>query len=311
VVSIMGVDSLVGEPLQSGEGAEDPVGGNYRLNVLPTLQVARCASLRDMLSRLPSIAPPEYVDGEMHKLASSVAFIERMSINEGALLPTANAAACCGGIAAHEVLKAASRGGLGSPFTSQFLLFEEKKQEEKKAGFMQSLLLGKKQKKKEIADSRVFVVGCGATGCELLKNLAMVGAGSVVATDDDSVEVSNLARQFLFRSSDVGKSKATTACSRAQDLGTVTKFEAHERRLDASSTGPGGPFNAEFFAGVDCVFSALDNVQARLFVDSLCLKYKVPMVDCGTLGASGSVQAVVPDLTESYGAASDPEAPCL
>lgn len=67
-----------------------------------------------------------------------------------------------------------------------------------------------------LSESRVFLVGAGAIGCEMLKNLALLGVGTsprgkIIVTDMDRIERSNLSRQFLFRGNDVGQSKARTA----------------------------------------------------------------------------------------------------
>ncbi len=65
-------------------------------------------------------------------------------------------------------------------------------------------------------------------------------------------------------------------------------------------------FNEDFWGSLDLVFNALDNVTARLFVDEKCVFFGIPLIDSGTLGTKGSVQVILPHLTESYGASSDP-----
>lgn len=66
-------------------------------------------------------------------------------------------------------------------------------------------------------------------------------------------------------------------------------------------------FDDHFWSTLDVVVNALDNIQARLYVDEKCVHFKKPLIDSGTLGAKGNVQVVVPHLTESYGASSDHE----
>ena len=65
-------------------------------------------------------------------------------------------------------------------------------------------------------------------------------------------------------------------------------------------------FDDTFFDRLDCVFTALDNVDARLYVDQRCIFYRKPMLESGTLGTKGSTQVVVPSVTENYGAKRDP-----
>merc|ERR1719399_860112 len=61
-----------------------------------------------------------------------------------------------------------------------------------------------------------------------------------------------------------------------------------------------------FFAGLDCTLNALDNIQARRYVDARSVQLQRPLIDSGTAGTKGHVQVVVPFLTESYGSQEDP-----
>ncbi|EGB04691.1 hypothetical protein AURANDRAFT_7513, partial [Aureococcus anophagefferens] len=151
----------------------------------------------------------------------------------------------------------------------------------------------------------LVVFGAGATGCEILKNLALLGVRRVLVADDDAIEVSNLSRQFLYRPGDIGANKATTAAAAARRFNDDVDVAELERR----DVWPWRDiFDDDFWAGVDLVFTALDSVEARLFVDGICVARTLPLVDCGTLGAAGSVQPAVPHVTESYGATADPGA---
>lgn len=86
-----------------------------------------------------------------------------------------------------------------------------------------------------LLDLRLFVVGAGAIGCELLKNLVLMGAGcgqrgSIVITDPDHIEKSNLSRQFLFRPGDIGKSKARCAAAAARMINPHANIEVFEMK---------------------------------------------------------------------------------
>lgn len=161
-----------------------------------------------------------------------------------------------------------------------------------------------------MASQRYFVVGAGAIGCEMLKNYAMMGLGcspsgegGVAVTDADYIEKSNLSRQFLFRNSDIGKPKSTTALAAATAMNPELRGVAYEARVGGESEGL---FNDAFWSGLTGVCTALDNVAARLYVDSRCVFYGRPLIDSGTLGTKGNTQVVVPRLTENYGASTDP-----
>ena len=141
---------------------------------------------------------------------------------------------------------------------------------------------------------RYFLIGAGAIGCEVLKNWAMMGVGcgagheagagagasssssssssggaggdgggsgggggAVIVTDMDTIEKSNLSRQFLFRAGDIGAGKAVTACRAARGMNAALRTVAHEARLgpDTEST-----FSDDFWGSLSGVCTALDNV---------------------------------------------------
>ena len=119
----------------------------------------------------------------------------------------------------------------------------------------------------------------------------------------DNIEVSNLNRQFLFRKENVGKPKSVTACAAAQHMNSGLKVKAMEVRVgpDTEET-----FDEEFWTGLDLVVNALDNVQARLYVDQKCVWFGRPLLESGTLGTKANLQVVLPFMTQSYGDSQDP-----
>ncbi|CAN9512024.1 unnamed protein product [Ophioblennius macclurei] len=150
-----------------------------------------------------------------------------------------------------------------------------------------------------------FLVGAGAIGCELLKNFALMGLGAgegglVTVTDMDFIERSNLNRQFLFRSQDIGKPKSAVAAKAVCDMNPKMKITAHQNRLDPDSEGV---YDYNFFMGLNGVAAALDNVEARVYLDGRCVQHRKSLLEGGTLGSKGHTLAVVPHLTESYGPA--------
>lgn len=154
------------------------------------------------------------------------------------------------------------------------------------------------------------MVGAGAIGCELLKNLAMLNIGTaelgeIIVTDPDVIEVSNLNRQFLFREKHLRKPKSMTACAAAVQMNPKLKGKVHAR-LDKIHEGTATIYNEQFYKQ-KIVMNALDNVQARMFLDKQCVNARSYMIDSGTLGPKGHVQTVIPFKTESYASAKDPE----
>jgi molybdopterin/thiamine biosynthesis adenylyltransferase len=164
--------------------------------------------------------------------------------------------------------------------------------------------------KQKLANLRCFMVGSGAIGCELLKNLVSIGTATSVnsgayikITDPDHIEVSNLSRQFLFRSENVSKSKSETARDRIKVFAPNTNIIAYQEKLSPQNQA----FVDEHFSSSDIVLNALDNLAARLYVDTQCVKHTKPLFESGTLGTKGNTQPVIPHITESYGASRDLE----
>jgi len=162
----------------------------------------------------------------------------------------------------------------------------------------------------KISNVRNFLVGCGAIGCEMLKNYAMIGLGSgsrghITATDNDSIEKSNLNRQFLFRPKDVGKQKSDCAAAAVQAMNPDLKgkITTMNDRIGADSEDV---FNENFWGELDFVTNALDNVEARTYVDRRCVFFMKPLLESGTLGTKGNTQVILPRLTESYSSSQDP-----
>jgi ubiquitin-activating enzyme E1 len=125
----------------------------------------------------------------------------------------------------------------------------------------------------------------------------------VHCTDNDNIEVSNLNRQFLFRQGNVGHSKSETACSKAKDMNPELNVQAYTS-LCAPETEE--VFNDKLWESLDFVVNAVDNVKARLYVDSKCVWYEKPLLESGTLGTKANSQMVIPHKTLCYGDSQDP-----
>lgn len=162
----------------------------------------------------------------------------------------------------------------------------------------------------KLSNQRQFLVGAGAIGCETLKNWAMMGLGTgprgqIVVTDMDQIERSNLNRQFLFRSKDVGKLKSDCAAVAVEAMNPELRGKIVTLR-DRVGPDTENIFNEEFWEGLDGVTNALDNVDARTYVDRRCVFFRKPLLESGTLGTKGNTQVVLPHITESYSSSQDP-----
>ena len=171
-------------------------------------------------------------------------------------------------------------------------------------------ILGRKAVDK-LHKARLFLVGSGALGCEFLKSFALNGIstkssnlGRTIVTDMDRIEVSNLNRQFLFRAHHVGQQKSTTAANAAVGMNADFHVTPMEARVGPDTEDV---FNDTFWDNLDCVVNALDNIQARLYMDGRCVWYNKPLLESGTLGTKANVQVVIPNVTQSYGDSQDPQ----
>ncbi|OQR75773.1 ubiquitin modifier-activating enzyme 1, partial [Tropilaelaps mercedesae] len=226
--------------------------------------------------------------------------------------------ATIGGIAAQEVMKACS--GKFTPFHQWFYfdaveclpedwtVAEADAQAEPDDRYTGQIAVFGKAFQEKVLSQKWFVVGAGAIGCEHLKNLAMMGVGagpkgSITVTDMDTIERSNLNRQFLFRSWDVGQLKSKAAAKAVAKMNPQVKIIAHDNRVGPDTESV---YYDDFFEGLDGVANALDNVGARNYMDRRCIYYFKPLLESGTLGTKGNVQVVLPRLTESYASSHDP-----
>ncbi|XP_053172393.1 ubiquitin-like modifier-activating enzyme 1 [Scomber japonicus] len=261
-------------------------------------------ALLDTVRELNTVSQLEELDEAAVRLLSYTA--------QGDLAPLN---AFIGGLAAQEVIKACSR-----KFTPlrQWLYFDaleclpEEEGQQEECSFLgkgkrydgQIAVFGSSFQEK-LCRQKYFLVGAGAIGCELLKNFALIGLGAgeeghITLTDMDFIERSNLNRQFLFRSQDIGQPKSEVAAKAVKVMNPQMNITAHQNRLDPDSEQV---YDYKFFMGLDGVAAALDNVEARVYLDSRCVQHQKSMLEGGTLGSKGHTLVVVPKLTESYGPA--------
>ena len=143
------------------------------------------------------------------------------------------------------------------------------------------------------------MIGSGALGCEFVKAFALMGVGcsregKVTVTDNDNIEVSNLNRQFLFRKSNVGESKSKVACEIAADINKDLNVRDYKLYVAQETENI---FNDQFWEGLDFIVNAVDNIKARLYVDSLCVWYNKALLESGTLGTKANSQMIIPHKT--------------
>uniref|UniRef100_A0A8C7JM93 Ubiquitin like modifier activating enzyme 6 n=1 Tax=Oncorhynchus kisutch TaxID=8019 RepID=A0A8C7JM93_ONCKI len=255
-----------------------------------------CCQDAEVLVKLTEEAP---VNSELVRCLSRTA--------QGSLPPLA---AAVGGIASQEVLKALTgkfaplQQWVGQPteVRRSDWLFGGDRYDGLRACIGETMCL-------ELHKLRVFMVGCGAIGCEMLKNFALLGvglaksSGEVCVTDPDLIEKSNLNRQFLFRSQHIQKPKSTTAAVATLEINPEMQVDAHLNKVCPATEGV---YNDLFYSRLHLVVTALDNVEARRYVDSRSVSNQKALLDSGTMGTKGHTEIIVPNLTESYNSHRDP-----
>jgi adenylyltransferase/sulfurtransferase len=143
----------------------------------------------------------------------------------------------------------------------------------------------------KIRAAKVLVVGAGALGNEILKNLALLGFHNIVVVDLDSIETSNLSRAVLFRSTQIGRSKAETVANAYRTL----LPEATVRPLTTNVMQDCG-----LFAWADIILAGLDNREARLWINRSAWKTNRPWIDGAIEGINGVARVFLPGHAPCY-----------
>ena len=138
-----------------------------------------------------------------------------------------------------------------------------------------------------ISNGCMMIVGVGALGCEIAKDFTLMGIGKLILIDLDTIETSNLSRQMLFRPGDEGRPKAEVAAERLKDMNPYVNIDFYFEKLQK--------LPMSVYEESDVVIAALDNFNARLDLNKICLRMKKPMVEGGTVGFEGHVQIVIPE----------------
>ncbi len=138
--------------------------------------------------------------------------------------------------------------------------------------------------------SSVLIVGVGGLGSPVALYLTAMGVGKLVLVDDGVLELSNMNRQILYTTKDLGKPKVYVAAERLRQLNPNVKIEPIKARLDEKLA-------SELVQKVDVVVDALDNWESRLVLNKACIEHRKPLVHAGVEGWYGQLMTVIPGRT--------------
>lgn len=147
--------------------------------------------------------------------------------------------------------------------------------------------------REKVQNAKVMVIGAGALGNEVIKNLALMGIGNIFIVDFDKIEMANLSRSVLFRETDNNRSKAEIAAARAKAVNPQIKVQYLNGDI-TSKVGLG------IFRRMDAIIGCLDNREARLAVNRFCYWVNKPWVDGAIQELLGLMRVFVPGEGACY-----------
>ncbi|CAR27987.1 hypothetical protein ZYGR_0N04750 [Zygosaccharomyces rouxii] len=141
---------------------------------------------------------------------------------------------------------------------------------------------------------KCLIVGAGGIGSELLKDCILMGFGEIHIVDLDTIDLSNLNRQFLFRQKDIKQPKSTTAVKAVQHFSNSKLVPYQGNVMDTNQ------FPLHWFDQFDIFLNGLDNLAARRYVNKISQFLKKPLIESGTSGFDGYIQPILPGNTECF-----------
>lgn len=144
-----------------------------------------------------------------------------------------------------------------------------------------------------LKNATIMVVGAGAIGNELIKNLTLLGIGKILVFDMDTIESTNLTRSILFRTKDVGRYKAEVVAERAMEINPDVKVKAFVANI-IDDVGLG------VFRRMNVVLGGLDNREARLSINQSCYKVNKSWIDGAIEALNGFARVFVPGKGACY-----------
>lgn len=161
--------------------------------------------------------------------------------------------------------------------------------------YSRNILLNEVKRKgqEKLKSSKILVVGAGGLGSPVLQYLTASGVGTLKIIDSDNLDLTNLQRQILFRTNQIGKPKAELAKANLQELNPHINFEIFHERLNAHNVN-------NIIKDVDLVIEGSDNFSTKFLVNDYCVFNSIPLIIGGILGFEGQVLGILPKQSFCY-----------
>lgn len=153
----------------------------------------------------------------------------------------------------------------------------------------QTMIFGEEGQER-LKRATVFIAGAGGLGCPIALYLAAAGVGRIRLADRDTVDLSNLNRQVLHATPDLGRPKVVSAAEKLAALNPEVAVEAVRTVIDTATV-------ADLAAGADVIVDAMDNFETRYLLNETAIERKIPLVHGGISGFFGQATTVIPGRT--------------
>lgn len=150
----------------------------------------------------------------------------------------------------------------------------------------------------ELENAKILIIGAGGLGCEILKDLAFSGIRNLSIIDMDTIELTNLNRQFLFKEEHIGKSKAIIASETVKSKFCNINIQPYFCKIQ--------DFDDNFYKDFTIIVCGLDSIEARRWINMKIIQIAkiynkvIPIIDGGTEGLQGSVKIIIPTFTACF-----------
>jgi molybdopterin/thiamine biosynthesis adenylyltransferase len=146
---------------------------------------------------------------------------------------------------------------------------------------------------RKLLEGRVLIIGAGGLGSPAALYLAAAGVGTIGIVDSDTVDISNLHRQVIHNSKDIGRAKVVSAREKMEGINPDVRVVSRQTRIDASNILP-------LIGKYDFVIDATDNFSAKFLINDACVLAGKAFSHAGVLGFSGQTMTVKPGESTCY-----------